>query len=514
MSVQFRDPIGTLLNGLAVPLAGGKLYFFTSLTSTPLATFSDDGLTIPNTNPIVLDSEGRTSVQIFLQDADYKVILKNAAGLQVGRTIDPLHGADEGNALRTDLANTSSLAKGDALVGVKRDATASVALTVHSWIEGQVFNVVEFGAKGDGSTDDTAAIQAAINAAQAVVGSVFLPASVISTNGYKITTPLVISKPIKLTGESWGTTFIYASGFTAGQYALDLDGTISPNLDGVEISNLTFFSSNSTPHLIKSNNVSNSVFRNIGIRDAVNGMLITGTRNFCNIYDHIINTGGVTGISVSFSAYTGGGNHTFIGCSFGGDTGVHISTDSVLDQLSFVSCNFESCVTNSFYCGGIARALSFFGCRFEGCTGTDDCQINPVALKSVVGLVFKGCWFDCSGLGPAFAIKLGGAGGSVRGFEISGNYAQDYSTAFVDLSGEGNSGSIMGNRLQNTPAITNAVRPGVLIINNENQIGALGPQWNPPLTVASLPTNAVDLATTEALVNAIKTALIAVGICA
>ncbi len=43
---------------------------------------------------------------------------------------------------------------------------------------GQVFNVKEYGAVGDGSTDDTAAIQSAITAASATGGTVFFPPGV------------------------------------------------------------------------------------------------------------------------------------------------------------------------------------------------------------------------------------------------------------------------------------------------------------------------------------------------
>lgn len=46
-------------------------------------------------------------------------------------------------------------------------------------------NVRDFGAKGDWFTDDTAAIQAAIDAAFAVGGGVFVPAGV-----YRLTNPL------------------------------------------------------------------------------------------------------------------------------------------------------------------------------------------------------------------------------------------------------------------------------------------------------------------------------------
>lgn len=46
------------------------------------------------------------------------------------------------------------------------------------------------------------------------------------------------------------------------------------------------------------------------------------------------------------------------------------------------------------------------------------------------------------------------------------------------------------------------------------QVGAFGANGKSPQTAVTLPANATDLTTAEALVNAIKAALIANGICA
>jgi hypothetical protein len=63
------------------PLAGGLLYTYAAGTTTPLATYSDQALTVPNENPIELDPAGRST--IYLSAASYKFVLQTAAGVTV-----------------------------------------------------------------------------------------------------------------------------------------------------------------------------------------------------------------------------------------------------------------------------------------------------------------------------------------------------------------------------------------------------------------------------------------------
>lgn len=98
----------------------------------------------------------------------------------------------------------------------------SLTKVTYSMIDGASVNVMDFGATGNGSTDDTNAIQAAINYCRAAVNSsstnkkfgfqnqspyrLFFPAG-----KYKITTPLVFDFIIDIVGETNGSFGAYAT---------------------------------------------------------------------------------------------------------------------------------------------------------------------------------------------------------------------------------------------------------------------------------------------------------------
>lgn len=105
-------------------------------------------------------------------------------------------------------------------------------------IEGSVVNVKDFGAVGDGVADDTAALQAAIDYAapyvwqgstlatttsQQVVASVFVP-----VGKYRITSPLLLSKGLKMFGET-GSGFFQST--NQSMISADFDGMDSYILD-------------------------------------------------------------------------------------------------------------------------------------------------------------------------------------------------------------------------------------------------------------------------------------------
>lgn len=67
------------------PLSGGLVYSYDAGTTTPRATYTDDSGSTPNTNPMVLDSAGRTPAQVWLTSGFlYKFVVKTSAGVLIG----------------------------------------------------------------------------------------------------------------------------------------------------------------------------------------------------------------------------------------------------------------------------------------------------------------------------------------------------------------------------------------------------------------------------------------------
>lgn len=208
-----------------VPLAGGLLYSYTAGTTTPAVTYTSSTGLIANTNPIVLDSAGRVNEVWLTTGSTYKFVLKTSAGVTLG-TYDNIVGVNDVSsiaalltAFEADLANTSNVAKGDALVGFHQsnssgNLTGSVGKTVHQKFQ-EMVSVKDFGAVGDDSTNDTAAIQACATYCFANNIAMYIPAGT-----YKITTAIAASCSIRGDGPKVSIIKNYGTGD-----ALDLSGS-------------------------------------------------------------------------------------------------------------------------------------------------------------------------------------------------------------------------------------------------------------------------------------------------
>lgn len=59
------------------PLSSGKVFFYVPSTTTPKTTYSDINLSVPNTNPVVLDAAGRA---ILWGTGNYRQIVQDKIG--------------------------------------------------------------------------------------------------------------------------------------------------------------------------------------------------------------------------------------------------------------------------------------------------------------------------------------------------------------------------------------------------------------------------------------------------
>lgn len=93
MAGRFVNPYPQFADATPDVYAGGRLCFYATGTSTPLDTYTTKALAVANPNPIVLNSAGRPAVDIFLQDLEYKVVLKDANDNEIW-TADPVSHRD------------------------------------------------------------------------------------------------------------------------------------------------------------------------------------------------------------------------------------------------------------------------------------------------------------------------------------------------------------------------------------------------------------------------------------
>jgi len=209
-----------------IPLAGGLLYTYSAGTTTPLATYTTVSGSVANSNPIVLDSSGRLSNELWLTVGyGYKFVLKDANANLIG-TYDnipsnaPSPFANDANSISYEqgytptagafivgqsyqiasigTTNFVSIGAASNTVGINFTATgvgsgtgtAKLSRSVQNRLQDSV-SVLDFGADPTGTVDSSAAFTAAVTAS----GVVFVP-----VGNYLINSPIALdSSPLYAT---------------------------------------------------------------------------------------------------------------------------------------------------------------------------------------------------------------------------------------------------------------------------------------------------------------------------
>jgi hypothetical protein len=200
-----------------VVLTGGKLFTYAAGTTTNETTYTTSAGNVAHTNPIILDAAGRVpSGEVWLTDGvSYKFVLKDSNDVLIA-TYDNITGINP-------TVNASQVIYNPA-------GTGAVTTTVQAKLR-QVVSVKDFGAVGNGTTDDTAAIQAAIDYVTNTTFATTWPAGVknydkgggvvvIPPGRYRITSGLLLGQHVCIQGTTTNGFFYPNTSQTTGSLIL------------------------------------------------------------------------------------------------------------------------------------------------------------------------------------------------------------------------------------------------------------------------------------------------------
>ena len=381
-----------------VILSGGKLNTYLAGTTTPTPTYTTSAGNVAWTNPIVLNSAGRVSGggEIWIDSSiSYKFTLTDSNDVLIA-TYDNIS-SDSGITLAL-LANSSDPAKGDALVGFRQsnssgNLTNSVGKTVHQKLQ-EIVSVKDFGAVGNGSTDDTAAIQNAVS--QLTYGqSLYFPAG-----AYKITNEITLPVGIAFNFFGDGKTASTVTQYTANKNGFTSLSTFGTGPNECSIRDMSInANSNTSGYGFSTTGINRSNLLNVGFSG----------------WGYLGSSGG--GVRIFNSLILTFTNCTFNSCYYGIYNEEGLSTN--YNGGGIFGCTFEAIKAQAFkatYTSGI----SIIGNTIESCYGGGILIINGGG-----GLVIHGNYFEenttAAGAGVYYDIYLGPSS-YVKGVDIRGNY--------------------------------------------------------------------------------------------
>lgn len=220
-------------------LAGGFVYTYVPGGVTPKTTWQDAGETTPNANPITLDASGSC---LLYGSGAYQITVTDALGNQIpgysGLSADASSAAGISAAMVPVVA-AATTTDATGLLTFEAIGGSAVTRSVLNKLR-DIVTVGDFGAVGDATTDDTAAIQAAINECSAT-GSILLLQGSGGAN-FKITSQLSITTAsgLRIIGSSPSINRLTASGNFGS--ILNFFGSAA----GIDIDNVGFVQSDTT----------------------------------------------------------------------------------------------------------------------------------------------------------------------------------------------------------------------------------------------------------------------------
>lgn len=281
------------------------------------------------------------------------------------------------------------------------------------------FDVRKFGAKGDGVTDDTAAINSAIS----YINSHFAKGAVLYFPGgvYKVTSTLQFRYNgdlggISIIGDSQYSSIIEASGdFDLISYAgdptvPDYDGY----LEGIRIENiyLKYYGGNSTKAAVDIRYANFVCMTNVRIRYFKTGVYLAAVGN--STFKDVNITANVSGAH-GFDVGERSVSNLYISCIFVASGDAHSSSNN---SAGFYAARGDVSDQNIYYfdVGGGTFAVYIDGAN-NGTPQTGDINIVGLVCESYYGIMLKnfnnhgnfnviGGWFNCVAASPKNGIEV------------------------------------------------------------------------------------------------------------
>jgi len=200
MAVGVVAPWGkfTGLDNDGNPAASGYLYTYVAGTTSAITTYSNVGLTTPNTNPVLLDASGRATIYLSSASA-YKFVLTTSAGVTLWEQDNITVAAPESTVTQilggTGITITSTGGRG----------TGIVTVTANGIFTGDIITAATKRMYFDGGTD-TYITERAANTLNVTVGATDVMDVTTASVDIKKDLTLAVGESIYLDGRSGSAT--------------------------------------------------------------------------------------------------------------------------------------------------------------------------------------------------------------------------------------------------------------------------------------------------------------------
>lgn len=309
-------------------------------------------------------------------------------------------------AISTNLADTSNVAYGDALIGVKSTLTGGTARTQHSK-NADFVSVKDFGAVGDGVADDTSAIQAAIDSG---AKGIYIPVGT-----YKVTSAITIAQSTSMQvirGAGKTASILQASGTFNAVFSV---GSISAQSIRGAFFDLQINCNGATVQYgIYGNRIEEFDFVGVACWFTKTAGIGTSSFSYVNNYERCdLSYGDGDGLRLSNDLSLGANNsNTIRDCLFLNNTGWGISAVSGYG-LRILGNTIEVNAKGGIF-AGVVSGLKIHGNYFEG-NGTTGVTFATPSLTVKSDIVLNG---------TTGQTTMGGTAFPCTGVDIRGNNTQ------------------------------------------------------------------------------------------